>query len=499
VQKVIVIGSGFAGLSAACHLAKDGADVIVLEKNSQPGGRARSFTEAGFTFDMGPSWYWMPDVFEQFFAHFNTTPAAYYELVRLDPSYRVIWDDETIDVPADYKQLKSVFERLEQGAGKQLDLFMDEAEYKYHAAMTDLVYQPGISITEFMRKDVFKSLFRIDLLKSIHKHARRYFTHPKLLQLIEFPILFLGALPKNTPALYTLMNYADMKLGTWYPMGGMVQVVNAMCTLAKQLGVRFVFNDGATNLLIEDNKVYGVRTTHNTYHADAVIAACDYAHAEQLMPDAYRNYTGMYWQTRTMAPSCLIYYIGLNKKLNNILHHNLLFDVPFHAHAQELYDTPRWPKNPLMYVCCPSQTDGSVAPEGCENIFVLIPVAPGLKDNETIKQQYYKLVLARLEKTFNEDIKDAVIYKRMYAASDFITDYNALAGNAYGLANTLSQTALLKPSIKNKNLNNLFYAGQLTVPGPGVPPAIISGQIVATEAGKLLKLKNSAHYDVPVP
>jgi len=487
LQKVVIIGSGFAGLSAACHLAKDGARVTVIEKNAQPGGRARSFSADGFTFDMGPSWYWMPDVFEHFFKQFDAKPADYYQLIRLDPSYRVVWDDEYLDIPANYQQLKAIFEHLEPGAGHQLDLFMKEAEYKYHTAMTELVYKPGLSVTEYMNWDVLKSFFKIDLIKSIHKHARKYFTHPKLLQLVEFPILFLGALPQNTPALYSLMNYADMKLGTWYPMGGMVQIVNAMYTLAEELGVQFVLDEAVTDMVIENGEVRYVNTRTNSFEADIVIAACDYAHAEQLIPIQYRNYTSDYWQERDLAPSCLLYYIGLNKKLQNIQHHNLFFDAPFDAHAAELYTHPAWPVTPLMYVCCPSRTDSSVAPVNCENLFILIPVATGLVDDETIKEYYYNLAIERLEKRFEQNVGDAVIYKRAYAATDFIKDYNALQGNAYGLANTLAQTAILKPSIKNKKLHNLFYAGQLTVPGPGVPPAIISGQIVAAEVKKLLK------------
>ncbi len=489
MQKAVIIGAGFAGLSAACHLAKDGVAVTVIEKNTQPGGRARSFSAQGFTFDMGPSWYWMPDVFEHFFQQFGTTPARYYQLLRLDPSYRVIWDDDNLDIPADYQQLKEIFDRIEPGAGAKLDLFMKEAEYKYRTAMTELVYKPGLSITEYMNWDVLRSFFKIDLVRSMHKHARRYFTHPKLLQLVEFPILFLGALPQNTPALYSLMNYADMKLGTWYPMGGMVQVVNAMYALAQSLGVRFAMDEAVTEMIVANDAICKVNTVRNSYAADVVIAACDYAHAEQLIPAPYRNYTADYWKDRSMAPSCLIYYIGLNKKLQNMQHHTLLFDTPFDTHAAELYTRPAWPIDPLMYVCCPSITDPGVAPEGCENLFVLIPVAPGLVDDDAIKKYYYQLVIDRLEKRFEQNIGDAVIYQRSYAATNFIEDYNALQGNAYGLANTLAQTAILKPSIKNKKLQNLFYAGQLTVPGPGVPPAIISGQIVAAEVKKALKFK----------
>jgi phytoene desaturase len=489
--KVTIIGSGFAGLSAACYLAKEGAEVTVIEKNESPGGRARVFSEAGFTYDMGPSWYWMPDVFEKFFSHFDTKPGDFYELKRLDPSYQVFWEDEVMQVPADYQELKKLFESIEPGAGVNLDKFLTEAAYKYDVGINKLVYQPGLSLTEFMQWDVLKSFFRIDLLNSMHKHVRQYFTHPKLLQLAEFPILFLGALPENTPALYSLMNYADMKLGTWYPMGGMGKVVAAMYRLAGSLGVTFKFNETVTDILAIGGEVQKVTTTTNSYTTDAVVMACDYHHAEQhIIPEQYRNYDEKYWDSRSLAPSCLIYYLGLNKKVTGLLHHNLFFDAPFDEHAQALYSDPCWPANPLMYVCCPSRTDDSVAPEHCENLFVLIPVAPGLADTEDVRAAYYELIMQRLEKRLGASIHDAVIYQRSYAHRDFVSDYNAYKGNAYGLANTLKQTAILKPSIRNKKLSNLFYTGQLTVPGPGVPPSLISGKIVATQVQKIFNQKN---------
>ncbi len=493
-KKAIVLGAGFAGMSAACFLAKAGLDVRVLEKNDGPGGRARSFSAQGFTWDMGPSWYWMPDVFEKFFAKFQKTPADYYELKRLDPSYNVVWKDESVAIPAGQAELEALFERYEPGCGLRLRRFLQQSGRKYNAAMEQLVYQPGLSLTEFMTTDVLRALFSMDLLQSVRKHVRRYFTHPKLLQLVEFPILFLGALPENTPALYTLMNYADMALGTWYPMGGMGKIAEAMHRLATSLGVKFSFGEPAQSFAFSGPALTGVETAHGSYEADIVVAACDYHHAESLLPGSLRNYSSKYWASRSMAPSSLLYYIGVNKKLPGLRHHNLFFDAPFEAHAAALYEHPEWPSDPLMYVCAPSKTDPDVAPAGSENLFILIPVAPGLQEQEHIRAAYLDIALGRIEKQTGVPFRQDIVYQKSYAGSDFINDYNAFRGNAYGLANTLRQTALLKPSIRNKKLDNLFYAGQLTVPGPGVPPAIISGEIVATCALKQLNLhtKNSS-------
>ena len=486
MKHITIIGSGFAGLSAASYMAKEGHQVTVIEKNEQAGGRARSFESAGFTFDMGPSWYWMPDIFESFFKDFGKQPNDFYQLIRLDPSYQVLWEDLQLPLPANFTELKAVFESLENGAGNQLELFLKEAAYKYEVGIHKFVEKPGLSITEFFSLAVAKSVFKIDLFTSIHTHVRKYFSNPKLIQIAEFPILFLGALPKNTPALYSLMNYADMKLGTWYPMGGMTALVKGMQQLAMNLGVEFKFNESVQSFEYQNKSISKVITDKNTYPTDAVIAACDYHHLETaVLASTYRNYTDAYWEKRKMAPSSILIYLGINKKLKNILHHNLLFDAPFDQHAQELYTQPQWPSDPLMYVNCTSASDPSVAPEGNENLMVLIPTAPGLIDTEEIKEAYFKKAMAKLEKHFGEDIESHIVYKRIYAAKNFIADYHAFKGNAYGLANTLDQTAILKPSIKNKHLHNLIYAGQLTVPGPGVPPAIISGKLAAQ-----LTLKN---------
>lgn len=486
MKKVAVIGSGFAGLSAASTLAKAGYDVTLFEKNESAGGRARKFEVDGYMFDMGPSWYWMPDVFENYFNFFGKKASDFYTLKRLDPSYRIYYSEQDIlDVPAGLEALYEMFDRLEPGSSTQLKKFIAEGKYKYEVGINKLVRKPGLSLSELMDLDLFKGLFKLHVFESISTYVKKYFKHPQLVQLLEFPVLFLGATPENTPALYSLMNYADLALGTWYPEGGMHKIVEGMVSVAKEQGVKFEFNSAVQAIDIDGNKAKGI-TVNGAFRAfDFVVAGADYHHVEQtLLPPAYRRYTEEYWDKRVMAPSSLIFYLGINKRLNKLLHHNLFFDQDFSKHAVEIYDEPAWPSNPLFYVCCTSKTDTTVAPEGHENVFILVPVAPDLEDTEAIRQKYFNMVLDRLEKLTGESLRDNIVYNRSYAHRDFISDYNAFKGNAYGLANTLKQTANLKPSILNKKVSNLFYTGQLTVPGPGVPPSLISGQVVAEELMK---------------
>jgi len=495
LKNIVVIGSGFAGLSTACFLAKASFAVTVVEKQASPGGRARQLIQDGFMFDIGPSWYWMPDVFERFFNEFQKKVSDYYSLDRLDPSYRIYWQDGEMNVPANYNELKSLFESIEQGSGVQLDKFLAEANYKYQVGINKLVHKPGQSITEFLDWDVIKGVFKLDVFTNMKKHVGKYFKNPKLQQLMEFPVLFLGALPQNTPALYSLMNYADIKLGTWYPQGGMYKIVEGMYSLANELGVKFEFNSDVQQIDVVDGKAKSI--TYNqtnqqlpiTVSADVVISAADYHFTEtKLLPEKSRTYSNEYWNKRTMAPSCLLYYIGVNKKLKNILHHTLFFDTDFGVHGKEIYDSPAWPTDPLFYVSATSVTDKTTAPIGSENLFFLIPVASGLQgDTEELRDKYFDKIVKRFEEKIGEKIIDNIVYKKSYSVSNFVHDYNSFRGNAYGLANTLMQTAVLKPSCKSKKVINLFYTGQLTVPGPGVPPSLISGEVVAKEVIKYLK------------
>lgn len=482
MTKIAIIGSGFSGLSAACYLSKAGHEVHIYEKNSTIGGRARQIkTESGYVFDMGPSWYWMPDVFEKFYNDFGYTAADFYELILLSPAFNIVFpESELLTIPSNFDEICELFESLEKGSSLKLQAFMKDAQYKYDVGMKKLVYKPGLSLTEFLDIELIKGVFKLEVFTSFSKHVRSYFKHPKLIALMEFPVLFLGAMPKDTPALYSLMNYAGLKLGTWYPVGGFGTVIDAMAKIAIENKVK-IFTNSAVEKINSNNKVVsGIKVNGENLDYDYVISSADYNHTDsQLLSSKERNYSVNYWNKKVFAPSCLIYYIGLNKRVKNLEHHTLFFEEDLDQHAVEIYKQPEWPSKPLFYVCCPSKTDNTVAPAGHENLFLLMPIAPDLKDTEEIREQYFKVMMERLEKQVGERLMDNIDYKQSYCVEDFKMDYNSFKGNAYGLANTLMQTANLKPSIKSKKIENLYYVGQLTVPGPGVPPSIISGKIAA--------------------
>lgn len=486
-KKIAIIGSGFSGLSAAAYLAKAGNEVHVFEKHDQPGGRARQFsTEQGYVFDMGPSWYWMPDIIERFFTDFGYKTENFFELVSLNPQFEMIFSDENLDVPESLEELKTMFEKIEKGAGLHLEKFMQSAKFKYEVGMQDFVNKPCHNWTEFISPKIAKSALKLDLLTNFRTYVARYFKSEKLRTLMEFPVIFLGASPKNIPALYSLMNYGGYALGTHYPLGGFYQLVLAMKNVAETQGVTFHFNKTVGAINTQNDKVKSLTINGENYEFDTVIASSDYHHTETLLNKEDRNYDDDYWKKKTFAPSSLIFYLGLNETIPNLKHHTLFFENDLDEHIDCIYGDKSWPEKPLFYACCPSKTDDKVAPKGKENLFLLMPLAIGINDEESIREKYLVEMLSRLEKhTGISDLHSKIEYKRSYCVSDFVSDYNAYGGNAYGLANTLKQTAVLKPKISNKKLKNLFYTGQLTVPGPGVPPSIISGKIVANEIIKI--------------
>lgn len=486
-KKIAVIGSGFSGLSAAAYASKDGHEVHVFEKNTAAGGRARKFsTDNGYTFDMGPSWYWMPDIIESFFEDFDKKSSDFYQLVPLDPQFEMVFSDGTMNIPQNYEEMKSLFESIETGAAKKLDEFMKDAQYKYEVGMKQFVNKPCHSWFEFVSPTIAKSALKLDLLTNFKSFVRKYFTNPKLIVLMEFPVIFLGAAPKDIPALYSLMNYGGYKLGTWYPMGGFSKVIDAMKDIAGEQGTIFHFNANVEQIVIKNKKASSLIVNGQEIDFDVIIASSDYHHTEsKLLPEEFRNYNESYWEKRTFAPSCLIFYLGFNEKIPNLKHHTLFFENDLDLHTEEIYEDKKWPTKPLFYVCCPSKTDPDVAPKDGENVFLLMPIATGIEDSESEREKYFLEMIIRLEKhTGATDLLSKIDYKKSYCIKDFKEDYNAYQGNAYGLANTLSQTAVLKPSLRNKKVKNLFYTGQLTVPGPGVPPSIISGKIAAIEATK---------------
>lgn len=486
-KKIAVIGSGFSGLSAAAYAAKAGNEVHVFEKHDQPGGRARQFTtENGYVFDMGPSWYWMPDIIENFFADFGYKSADFYKLISLNPQFEMIFSDSKIAVPKNYEELKQTIEQIETGAAVQLERFMESAKYKYQVGMQEFVNKPCYNWLEFASPKIAFSALKLDLLTNFRKYVSKYFKNPKLQALIEFPVIFLGSSPKNIPALYSLMNYGGYVLGTHYPMGGFYSLVSAMKKVAENQGAHFHFNHSIEKIHVENNRAVSIEVNGKILEFDSIIASSDYHHTESLLDTKYRNYDDNYWKNRTFAPSSLIFYLGIKERIPNLNHHTLFFENDLDEHIDCIYGEKKWPEKPLFYACCPSKTDTSTAPENCENLFLLMPIATGINDEESIREHYLKEMLYRIEKhTGAKNLYEKIDYKKSYCVSDFIQEYNAYGGNAYGLANTLNQTAVLKPKIRNKKVHNLFYTGQLTVPGPGVPPAIISGKIVAKEVNKL--------------
>jgi len=485
-KKIIIIGSGFSSLSASCYLASKGFDVTILEKNKTVGGRARQLKKDGFVFDIGPTFYWMPDVFERFFNDFNTSTKEYYKLNKLNPAYQIYFGKkDSIQISDNLEAIKNTFESIEKGSAKKLQAFINKAHTNYNIAIKDLVYKPGVHVFEIINRKTFLKLY--DFIRTIKKQVSGYVKNPKLQKILEFPVLFLGAKPSNTPSFYNFMNYADFKLGTWHPEGGMYEVVKAMTTLAKSLGVNIITDCEVQNIVTENNKVVEVTSNQNSYSCDILLSGADYHHTESLLPNALRQYSETYWGKKIFAPSALLFYVGFDKKINNVSHHTLFFDTDFDAHAKTIYDTKEWAEKPLFYASFPSITDSSTAPVGKEAAIFLIPIAPDSEDAPEIREQYFKQLIERIEQITGEHLQNHILFKESYCVKDFKDDYNSYKGNAYGLANTLMQTHVLRPKLKSKKVSNLYFCGQLTVPGPGVPPSIISGKIVSD-----LILKNIA-------
>ncbi|PNQ73968.1 phytoene desaturase [Hanstruepera neustonica] len=486
-KNIIIIGSGFSSLSAACYLANSGHHVTVLEKNETVGGRARQLKKDGFTFDIGPTFYWMPDVFERFFNDFNKSTKDYYKLEKLNPAYQIYFGkDDSVSISDNLENIKETFESIEPGSGKNLQKFIDKAQINYNIAIKDLVYKPGENIFEIINGKTFLKLH--EFIQTIKNQVSGYVKNEKLQKILEFPVLFLGAKPSNTPSFYNFMNYADFKLGTWHPKGGMYQVVQAMTNLATTLGVKILTNSEVRTIELSGDKVSHVITDSDYFDCDILLSGADYHHTESLLPQKFRQYSESFWDKKTFAPSALLFYVGFNKKLKNVSHHTLFFDTDFEAHAKTIYDTKEWAEKPLFYASFPSITDDSSAPKDKEAGIFLIPIAPDIEDTQAIRERYFDQLITRLETITGEAVREHILFKESYCVKDFKEDYHSYKGNAYGLANTLMQTHILRPKLKSKKVSNLYFCGQLTVPGPGVPPSLISGKIVSDLINKYHKL-----------
>ncbi|MFC7073175.1 phytoene desaturase family protein [Halovenus rubra] len=478
---VTVVGSGFGGLSTACYLADAGADVRVLEKNEGLGGRASVLKQDGFKFDMGPSWYMMPDVFERFFDHFDRNQADYYELEQLDPHYRVFFKDgDRVDARGDPEAMKEVFESYEPGAGEAFEEYLDTSKNHYETAMEKFVYEDRTRVRDWVDTDVMtEAPIGLQLLGSMDSHVGKYVDHPKLQQLLQYTLVFLGGSPKNTPALYNIMSHVDFNLGVWYPDGGMSSVVDGLVELGEELGVEYV-TDSEVNSLTRGRDGFIVDSETGKYRPDRVVANADYAHVErELLPEHEQEYDDEYWDSRTYAPSAFLMYLGVEGDVEPLEHHTLVLPEDWDEHFEQIFELPSWPDNPAYYICVPSRTDDTVAPEGHSNLFVLVPLAPGLPDTDALRERYRETLLDDIAENTGVELRDRIVVEEHFCVRDFAERYNATRGTALGLAHTLRQTSLLRPSNRSSEVDGLYYTGSFTTPGIGVPMCLISGENTA--------------------
>ncbi|QJR22795.1 Phytoene dehydrogenase [Brevinematales bacterium NS] len=480
-KKIVVIGGGYAGLSVAALLAKEGHEVALLEKNTELGGRARVWKTKGYVFDMGPSWYLMPEVFERYFGLFGKKVSDFYELKPLDPLYRIFFHKkEIVDIPANKEGILKAFASLEKEGDRKLVAYLKQAKYKYDIAMNEFLYKEYKNIFSFLNWKMITQGTQLHVFATLDRFVRKYFHDHRARKILEYAMVFLGNSPKNSPALYSIMSHVDLNLGVWYPMGGMGMLVEAMEKLCRQYGVAIHTGEEVTGFEYTGSRITSVRTHKGSYPAEIVVSSADYAHTErELLDSSHQTYSESYWQSRVMAPSMFIMYLGLGKRLKNLTHHNLYFSLDWDKHFDTIFKTPSWPQDPCFYLSCPSKTDPSVAPKGKENLFLLVPIAPGLVDNDEMRHQYADYALKHVEHVIGESITDAIEVKRIFTVSDYANDYHAFKGTALGMAHTLNQTAVFRPAHHSKRVPNLYYTGHYTHPGVGVPMVLIAAEIVS--------------------
>lgn len=482
-KKVVIIGAGIGGLGTAGLFAKKGYDVTVLEKNEHAGGRANIFEANGFRFDMGPSWYLAPDLFEHYFRLLGERVEDHLDLVRLTPSYRIFFqgDPETLEIHSDIEKDGRTFDAIEPGSSEKLKKYLAQSEYQYEVATQHFMYKNYDTVFDFFNKRVMTEGQKLSVFSKMHNFVTRFFKTRKLQQVMEYTMVFLGTSPYEAPAIYNLMSHMDFNQGVFYPQGGFYELIKALVRVAEKNGAKVRTNSAVAEILVKNGKASGVRLEGGeVVEADIVISNADYQFTEtRLLPEKAQTYKKKYWDKKVLAPSAFILYLGVKEKMPQLIHHNLLFSDDWRKNFDEIYKDPKLPNEPSLYVCAPSVTDPNVAPEGKENLFVLVPIASGLEITEERKQEYADHVLERMEREMGlEGLREKIEYMRIYTVEDFLKDYNSFKGTALGLAHTIWQTAIFRPNNRSKKVGNLFYVGAGTNPGIGTQICLISAELV---------------------
>lgn len=488
MKRIAIIGAGIGSLSAAALLAKRGYHVTVFEKNEQLGGRAGVFEAQGFRFDMGPSWYLMPDVFEDYFRALNEDIHTHLDLIRLDPAYRVFFEGDTtpLDMPADPKKRDAIFAKLEPNGDKKIQHYLKKVGRQYELIVSTYLRRHYRSVTDLMSNKILVSLITIPIMGSVDSYIRKTFHSSRIRQLLSYTLVFLGASPYNAPAFYAMMAHVDLTQGVYYPKGGVTQIIQTLIKLGTQYGATYKTDHVVKKIRTQNGRATELVFTNKNHEAfDIVISNADMQHTEtQLLEARDRSYHAAYWKKRVLAPSAILLYLGVKGRVKSVRHHTLYFTKNWQEHFDTIFKNPSWPTNPCYYLGVPSKTDPTVAPKDHENMFVLVPVASGLT-SKAEAEAYAETVIDHVADTAQiPDLRDRIVYKKMFGPADFAERYNSQEGTALGLAHTFGQTALFRPQCKSKKLDNLYYVGAGVHPGIGMPVCLISAELVASLIAK---------------
>jgi phytoene desaturase len=497
-KHVVIIGSGLGGLATAAYLAKAGLKVTVFEKNEQLGGRASMLEKDGFRFDMGPSWYLMPDIFKHAFDLLGEKIEDHLDLVKLNPSYRVYFKDENIK-PVDLRSIvdedKKIYEGLEAGSAAKLDEYLERSKYQYEVSKKDFLYGNIDSPLDFFTPRLMIEGTKLSVFQTMDKYVKRWFSSAAVQKLLQYPLVFLGNSPYNAPAIYSMMTHIDTELGVFYPKGGIYEITKALVAIGKKYGVTYHANAEAKRILVEGKQTKGIQlSSGEVINADIVVSNADLEWTDRvLLGEEQRVHSDGYWKKRVLAPSAFIAYLGIKGRVQGLEHHTLVFAKDWKENFRQIFDQPQWPTDPSFYVCTPSKTDASVAPADHENLFILVPVAAGLDDSLEQREAYLKKILTTIEEqTGEKDLADRVVVKELFSVRDFEKRYNSYRGTALGLAHTLFQTAWFRPKTKHPKIDNLFFVGAGAQPGIGMPMVLISAELIVKRL-----MKNKAMQALP--